>query len=328
MTGNGVHLGGLSIDFLTPAGRIPAVRDVSLQMAAGEIRGLVGESGSGKSTVGLALLGLLAPNARVTAGRLAFAGQGHDMVAGNLAPLRGSDIAMIFQDPAASLNPVFRIGTHLDEVVRLREPGLSRKARRRLAVEALAAVGMTRPETRLDQWPHELSGGMRQRVVIAMALLARPKLLIADEPTTALDVSVEAQVMDQICALRDQIGCSVLLITHSLGLVGRYCESVTVMYAGEMVEEGPVSTVTARPAHPYTGRLLDCDVEIDQPLAASPEGKRFAIIGGQLPDLHALPAGCIFQPRCSATVDRCSTRPAMHPVSGSGEHLSRCWVAP
>jgi peptide/nickel transport system ATP-binding protein len=327
MTGDGVHLDRLSVDFLTPAGRVPAVRDVSLQMAPGEIRGLVGESGSGKSTVALAFLGLLAPNARVTAGRLALAGQGHDLVAGNLAPLRGRDIAMIFQDPAASLNPVFRIGTHLDEVVRLREPGLGRAARRRLAVEALAAVGMTRPETRLDQWPHELSGGMRQRAVIAMALLARPKLLIADEPTTALDVSVEAQVMDQICALRDQIGCSVLLITHSLGLVGRYCESVTVMYAGEMVEEGPVSAITARPAHPYTGRLLDCDVEIDQPLAATPESERFAIIGGQLPDLHTLPAGCIFQPRCSAADDRCSARPAMRPVGGASAHYSRCWVA-
>ena len=328
MSGAGVHLEGLSIDFLTPAGRVPAVRDVSLHLAPGEIRGLVGESGSGKSTVALAFLGLLAPNARVAAGRLTLAGQGHDLGMGDLSPLRGRDIAMIFQDPAASLNPVFRIGAHLDEVVRLREPGLGRTARRGLAVEALAAVGMIRPETRLDQWPHELSGGMRQRVVIAMALLARPKLLIADEPTTALDVSVEAQVMDQICTLRDQIGCSVLLITHSLGLVGRYCESVTVIYAGEMVEEGPVASVMAHPTHPYTGRLLDCDVEIDQPLATTPEAERFAIIAGQLPDLHALPTGCIFQPRCSAADARCSAQPAMRPVVGTGGHLARCWVAP
>lgn len=328
MSGVGVHLDGLSIDFLTSNGRVPAVRDVSLQMAPGEIRGLVGESGSGKSTVALAFLGLLAPNARVTAGRLTLAGQGRDMVAGDLSPLRGRDIAMIFQDPAASLNPVFRIGAHLDEVVRLREPGLGRAARHGLAVEALAAVGMTRPETRLDQWPHELSGGMRQRVVIAMALLARPKLLIADEPTTALDVSVEAQVMDQICTLRDQIGCSVLLITHSLGLVGRYCESVTVMYAGERVEEGPVAAVMTRPSHPYTGRLLDCDVEIDHPLAPTPEVERFAIIDGQLPDLHALPAGCIFQPRCSAAVAACSVRPTMRQMPSTEGHFSRCWVAP
>lgn len=328
MSGAAVHLDGLSIDFLTPAGRVPAVREVSLHMAPGEVRGLVGESGSGKSTVALAVLGLLAPNARVTAGRLTFAGQSREMAGGDLSLLRGRDIAMIFQDPAASLNPVFRIGAHLDEVVRLREPSLGRAARRRVAVEALAAVGMTRPEIRLDQWPHELSGGMRQRVVIAMALLARPKLLIADEPTTALDVSVEAQVMDQICALRDQIGCSVLLITHSLGLVGRYCESVTVMYAGEMVEEGPVSAVMTGSAHPYTGRLLDCDVEIDQPLVASPEAERFAIITGQLPDLHALTAGCIFQPRCSAAVAHCTTRPTMRPVSGASDHLARCWVAP
>jgi oligopeptide/dipeptide ABC transporter ATP-binding protein len=328
MSGAGVQLEGLSIDFLTPAGRAAAVRDVSLQMAPGEMRGLVGESGSGKSTVALAFLGLLAPNARVTAGRLTLGGQGYDLGKGDVSSLRGRDIAMIFQDPAASLNPVFRIGAHLDEVVHLREPGLGRAARRGLAVEALATVGMTRPEARLDQWPHELSGGMRQRVVIAMALLARPKLLIADEPTTALDVSVEAQVMDQISALRDQIGCSVLLITHSLGLVGRYCDSVTVMYAGEMVEEGPVAAVMARAAHPYTGRLLDCDVEIDHPLAATPEAERFAIIAGQLPDLHALPAGCIFQPRCSAADDRCRTRPAMRPVNGTGDHLARCWVTP
>jgi oligopeptide/dipeptide ABC transporter ATP-binding protein len=169
---------------------------------------------------------------------------------------------------------------------------------------------------------------MRQRVVIAMALLARPKLLIADEPTTALDVSVEAQVMDQISALRSQIGWSVLLITHSLGLVGRYCESVTVMYAGETVEEGPVAAVMAGPAHPYTGRLLDCDVEIDHPLAATPETERFAVIAGQLPDLHALPAGCIFQPRCNAAVAGCVNRPTMRPVVGASDHLARCWVAP
>lgn len=328
MKGAGVHLDGLSIDFLTPAGRVSAVRDVSMRLAPGEIRGLVGESGSGKSTVALAFLGLLAPNARVMAGRLALAGQSRDMVQGDLSPLRGRDIAMIFQDPATSLNPVFRIGAHLDEVVRLREPGLGRAARRTLAVEALAAVGMTQPETRLDQWPHELSGGMRQRAVIAMALLARPKLLIADEPTTALDVSVEAQVMEQISTLRDQIGCSVLLITHSLGLVGRYCESVTVMYAGEMVEEGPVATLRARPAHPYTERLLDCDVEIDRVLTAVPEAERFSIIGGQLPNLHALPSGCIFQARCSAAIASCSARPVMRPLADAGDHHARCWVVP
>jgi oligopeptide/dipeptide ABC transporter ATP-binding protein len=243
----------------------------------------------------------------------------------SLQPLRGRDFAMVFQDPVASLNPVFTIGTHLDEVIRRREPSLGRGQRRRLAIEALATVGIDHPESRYRQHAHELSGGMRQRVVIAMALLVRPKLLIADEPTTALDVSVEAQVMVQLCKLREEIGCAVLLITHSLGLVTRYCDSVAVMYAGEIIERGKVGDVSRHAGHPYTKELFTCDVAIDEPLATRPIDARFEVIAGDLPDLRALPPGCVFEPRCPVAIPECRNgRPPMFPVAASESQEARC----
>jgi peptide/nickel transport system ATP-binding protein len=318
------QLSDLSVDFQTKSGPLHAVRGVDLTLQPGEIRGLVGESGSGKSTVALALLGLSAANARVASGQVHLGGRQFDVGTG-LVSLRGRDIAMVFQDPAASLNPVFRIGSLLDEVIRVKQPDLGRTARAELATEALAAVGMTHPRQRLAQYAHQLSGGMKQRVVIAMALLAKPKLLIADEPTTALDVTVEAQVMDRLCALRDEIGCAILLITHSLGLVARYCETVTVMYAGEVVEDGHVSAVLARRGHPYAARLLECDVEIDHPLAETPMAARFQIIPGNLPPLGALPPGCIFAPRCAQAAPVCTEqKPGLELVKGSAEHRAKC----
>lgn len=319
-----IQMRDLSVDFQTSSGPIHALRGVDLSFQPGEIRGLVGESGSGKSIVALALLGLSASNAQVTSGRLAIAGQEFDM-ADSLARLRGRDIAMVFQDPAASLNPVFKIGSQLDEVIRVKQPDLSRAARNRLATDALATVGMSMPRQRLAQFAHQLSGGMKQRVVIAMALLARPKLLIADEPTTALDVTVEAQVMEQLCALRDEIGCAILLITHSLGLVARYCETVTVMYAGEVVEDGPVQNVMGRQGHPYAARLLECEVEIDHPLASSPKEARFQIIPGNLPTLGNLSTGCIFAPRCTVSAPICTRqKPDLILVKGASRHRARC----
>jgi oligopeptide/dipeptide ABC transporter ATP-binding protein len=316
----------LSIDFIGHAGSVHAVRNVSLEIGGAEILGLVGESGSGKSTVALSLLGLLAPNARVLSGTMTLDGKTRNLAeSGALRPLRGRDIAMVFQDPVASLNPVFTIGTHLDEVLRRREPDLGRSQRRGMATEALATVGIDRPDTRLKQHAHELSGGMRQRVVIAMALLARPKLLIADEPTTALDVSVESQVMGELCKLREEIGCAILLITHSLGLVTRYCDSVAVMYAGEMVERGKVDEVSAHAGHPYTKELFTCDVAIDQPLAGRPIDARFEVIAGDLPDLRALPPGCVFEPRCPLAFEDCKKgHPPMFPVKPSRDQEARC----
>ena len=231
------------------------MRTVDLAFGPGEIRGLVGESGSGKSTVALALLGLSAANARVASGSLRMGGVEYPIGLG-LAPLRGRDIAMVFQDPAASLNPVFKIGAHLDEVIRVKQPDLGRTARTALAAEALNAVGMSLPRQRLGQFPHQLSGGMKQRVVIAMALLARPMLLVADEPTTALDVTVEAQVMDQLCALRDEIGCAILLISHNLAVVRLVADQVAVMQAGRIVKIGPAGEVLQSPRSDYTKLLL------------------------------------------------------------------------
>jgi oligopeptide/dipeptide ABC transporter ATP-binding protein len=316
----------LSIDFVGQGAPVHAVRGVSLELPPRGILGLVGESGSGKSTVAMSLLGLLTPNARVLSGTLAL--EGRDMSLADrslLQPLRGRDFAMVFQDPISSLNPVFTIGTHLDEVMRRRDPALSRSARRGKAAEALATVGIDRPEARLQQHAHELSGGMRQRVVIAMALLARPKLLIADEPTTALDVGVEAQVMTELCRLRDEIGCAILLITHSLGLVTRYCDKVAVMYAGEIVERGDVGDVAQHAGHPYTRELFTCDVEIDAPRAARPIAARFAVVEGDLPDLRALPPGCVFEPRCPVARPECRVgRPPMYPVPAAPDQEARC----
>ena len=323
---SGAAIRNLSIDFATKAGIHHAVRDVSLSAGPGRILGLVGESGSGKSTVALALMGLLAANAKVSAGALQLGADAYDLTRPQAtAALRGIRMAMIFQDPFASLNPVFSIHAHLNEVLARRSPGLDSAARRDAAAEALAQVGIDRPEVRLGQYPHELSGGMRQRVAIAMALLARPDLLIADEPTTALDATVEAQVMQQICGLRDRIGCSILLITHSLGLVAQYCDDIAVMYAGELVEQGSVATVAANPGHPYTRALLACEVTIDAPRGDDARRNRFRMIPGDLPDPMNLPSGCIFRPRCDIAIADCARIvPPPEPVENDPSHLARC----
>ena len=323
---SGAAISHLSIDFVTNAGIHQAVRDVTLVAEPARILGLVGESGSGKSTVALALMGLLAGNAKVASGTLQLGAQTYDLTRPHAtSALRGIRMAMIFQDPFASLNPVFSIHAHLNEVLNRRAPDLGKDARRATAIDALAAVGIDRPELRLGQYPHELSGGMRQRVAIAMALLARPDLLIADEPTTALDATVEAQVMQQICRLRDRIGCSILLITHSLGLVAQYCDDLAVMYAGELVEQGSVQRVAAVPGHPYTRALLACEVTIDAPRGADARQNRFRMIPGDLPDPMNLPSGCIFRPRCDIAIENCAKIvPPAVPVKDEPAHLARC----
>ena len=322
----GIAISRLSVDFTTDAGITHAVRDISLEVGAGRIVGLVGESGSGKSTVGLALMGLLANNARVTSGELALGKDSYDLGLPNItAPLRGRRIAMIFQDPLSSLNPVFTIKAHVFEVLKRRSPELDAAGRWRAGEAALAAVGIDRPAIRLRQYPHELSGGMRQRVAIAMALIARPALLIADEPTTALDVTVEAQVLAEIKKLRDAIGCSILFITHSLGLVAQHCDDIAVMYSGEIVEQGPVASVAAKPGHPYAAALLACEVTIDHPREVNPRDARFRVIRGGLPDPYALPSGCIYRTRCEYAFDDCAKIvPPSFAVDGDPGHRARC----
>ncbi|HEX6119376.1 MAG TPA: ABC transporter ATP-binding protein [Dongiaceae bacterium] len=327
---SGAAIAGLSVDFATKAGIHHAVRNVDLAAGPGRILGLVGESGSGKSTVALALMGLLAANARVASGTLQLGTDRFDLTRPEAtAALRGRRMAMIFQDPFASLNPVFSIRAHLYEVLRRRAAesagGLTGDAKRQAALDALAVVGIDRPELRLTQYPHELSGGMRQRVAIAMALLARPDLLIADEPTTALDATVEAQVMKEVCALRDRIGCSILLITHSLGLVAEYCDDIAVMYAGELVEQGTVAEVASDPGHPYTRALLACEVTIDAPRGADARQNRFRMIPGDLPDPLNPPSGCIYRARCDIAIAECAkiVPPPIQVRRGSGQ-WARC----
>ena len=323
---SGAAISGLNVDFATQAGVHHAVRNIDLKAGPGRILGLVGESGSGKSTVALALMGLLAANARVTSGALQLGADRYDLARPQAtAPLRGQRMAMIFQDPFASLNPVFSVRAHLGEVLTRRSPELAGDDRHQAAIDALAAVGIDRPEVRVTQYPHELSGGMRQRVVIAMALLARPDLLIADEPTTALDATVEAQVMKEICGLRDRIGCSILVITHSLGLVAEYCDDIAVMYAGELVEQGSVKAVAANPGHPYTRALLACEVTIDAPRGADARQSRFRVIAGDLPDPFNPPSGCIYRTRCDIAIEDCARIvPPPVEVGGNAAHWARC----
>lgn len=321
-----ISVRNLSVDYSLPHGIAHALRDVSLEIQKGELLGLVGESGSGKSTVAFALMGLLANNAKVTSGTAKIDGKSFDLTKRNAtAALRGRGMAMIFQDPMLSLNPVFTVGTQLCEVLRRRSPGSDRKTRIGMAEDALDKVKLSNPQRRMGQYPHELSGGMRQRVVIAMALLSEPALLIADEPTTALDVTVEAQIMREIIGLRDRIGCAVLLITHSLGLVTEYCDKLSVLYAGERLESGTVNKVQQQPGHPYTRMLFDCEVQIDRERHADASENRFTVIAGELPDPRQRPPGCIFNGRCDVSFADCAVvDPGDYLVGDDAGHSARC----
>jgi oligopeptide transport system ATP-binding protein len=291
----------LSVRFKTKHGIVRAVDDVSFTLDAGETLGLVGESGSGKSVTCMAVMGLLAsPPAHVEATSVLF--EGRDLtrlVAPELRALRGDRIAMVFQDPMTSLNPFLTVGRQLEEVLEVHR-GLTRRDARRRAAEALGEVGIASPEDRLVAYPHQLSGGMRQRVMIAMALLCKPKLLIADEPTTALDVTIQAQVLDLFAELRERHGTATLFVTHSLGVVAGLADRVNVMYAGRIVETGSVRAIFHRPRHPYTRGLLN-----SAPTLASDLSKPLASIPGQPPDLLRLAPGCSFAPRCAHALPRC-----------------------
>jgi oligopeptide transport system ATP-binding protein len=309
--------------FDTRDGAVHAVNGVSFSIAAGELVGIVGESGSGKSVTMMSLMGLLpSPPARIVRGAILY--QGRDVRAMSpreLRELRGGEIGFVFQDPMTSLNPVFTVGYQLMEPLRA-HLGLSRKEARRRAAELLGLVGIPAPSDRLDDYPHQFSGGMRQRVMIAMALSCDPKVLIADEPTTALDVTIQAQILELVRGLRARLGMGIVWITHDLALVAGIADRVMVMYAGLIVEHGPVAEIFANPQHPYTRALLGA-----VPSVVGPRAKRLRTIEGQPPILLAPPSACPFAPRCAHAFNRCRVEnPRRIPV-GAGHDVA-CWWDP
>jgi oligopeptide/dipeptide ABC transporter ATP-binding protein len=307
--------------FDTGGGTVCAVDGVSLRLARGARLGVVGESGCGKSVTALSILRLLpSPPGRIVGGQILF--EGRDLLTVSeqeVRALRGKSIAMVFQEPMTSLNPVYTVGRQVAEVLTLHE-GLARRAARERAIELLKMVGIPAPEQRVDSYPHELSGGMRQRVMIAMAIACRPKLLIADEPTTALDVTIQAQILDLLARLRTELGMSIMLITHDLGVVSEFADDVMVMYAGKVVENASAQALFARPLHPYTKGLLASVPSDDR------QRTRLVTIEGMVPNLAALPAGCRFRDRCPEAVGPCAQRePALLDV-GEGRQVA-CFVA-
>ncbi|MEZ5980287.1 MAG: ABC transporter ATP-binding protein [Planctomycetota bacterium] len=313
---------GLSVRFETHQGTVEAVRDVSFTLEAGQTLGIVGESGSGKSVTSLAIMGLVpSPPGVVEADAILF--EGRDLTKlerGAMRKVRGKDVAMIFQDPMTSLNPLLTVERQLTEVLEIHGIAKGRDARDRCA-RALGDVGIPNPEKRLEAYPHELSGGMRQRVMIAMGLLCNPKVLIADEPTTALDVTIQAQILELMKELQRKHGTAIVLITHDLGVVAGMSDAVQVMYAGRVVERATASELFAQPLHPYTKGLLTSVPTID----GDPD-HRLTSIDGQPPDLARLPVGCAFRPRCAWRVDRCEKeRPPLAAVPGYEPRATACF---
>ena len=315
----------LIVDGLTTSIRIgphwyDAVRDISFEVRPKETLALVGESGCGKSLTALSVMGLLPGGiGRISSGRIVV--DGVDMTAVEEAEreaIRGDRIGMIFQEPMTSLNPVLPIGYQVAEPL-IRHRGLSKKAARERARELLELVRVPAAADRLDAYPHQFSGGMRQRVMIALALACAPKVLIADEPTTALDVTIQAQVLALMADLQEREGLALLLITHNLGVVASVADRVMVMYGGDVVESGPVKNFFDRPSHPYSTALLDAMPRIDSEAPLQP-------IPGQVPPLPDMPSGCRFATRCPLVHDRCATRPPLTQVAGDPEHLVRCWA--
>ena len=308
-----LEVDGLTTRFATPEGSVAAVSEVSFAIADGEAVGIVGESGSGKSQIFMSVMGLLAANGTAR-GRVRYRGQ--DILGlppARLNRIRGSKITMIFQDPMTSLNPYLRISTQLTEVL-VQHKGLGGAEALRLSVEMLERVRISEARRRIHMYPHEFSGGMRQRVMIAMSLLCQPELLIADEPTTALDVTVQAQILDLLRGLKDELGSAVCLITHDLGVIAGLADRVLVMYAGRIVEEGTVRRIFYDPRHPYTQGLL-----ASRPQIGRRQADELPSIPGQPPDLQRLPPGCAFAPRCALAFDRCRLeRPPLRPSPRGG----------
>lgn len=305
----------MSVTFALHQSEVHAVREMNFALSEGETLAVVGESGSGKSQAFLAIMGLLAKNGRAAGKAMMGDINLIGMEPTQLDKHRGKDIAMIFQDPMTSLNPTLKVKTQLGEVL-VKHRGFDKQKAVKTAIEMLERVGIPEPVKRANAYPHELSGGMRQRVMIAMALLCQPKILIADEPTTALDVTVQAQILDLIDDLRRETGMAVLLITHDLGVVSQYCDRVAVMYGGRVVEEAPAAELFAHPRHRYTEALLATIP------ASNPPGTLLPAIPGTVPPPGSRPDGCTFHPRCHAVVEAC---PKQMPELVGQSHLARCW---
>ena len=312
----------LKTQFFTSAGVVRAVDDVSYDVEEGETLAVVGESGCGKSVSAMSILRLIPwPPGKVVGGTIHFMGEDLLTVSEDeIRTIRGRKISMVFQEPMTSLNPVLSIGLQLTETMQ-HHLGLSLEAANKRAVELLARVGIADPERRLDQYPHHLSGGMRQRVMIALALSCDPKLIIADEPTTALDVTIQAQILELMKELTRELGVALIVITHNLGIVARYADRVNVMYAGKMIEMGQAKQIYHDPLHPYTLGLLASVPRMDQP-----RGERLVPIIGQPPDLTRLDDGCAFRARCRFAIDRCSNEIPSLEETGDG-HSVACWRA-
>ena len=307
----------LRVEFTTDGGSVPAVRGIDLSISAGETVALVGESGSGKTVTAMSIMRLT--EGRIAAGSIQF--QGRELSSApevEMRRIRGGQIGMIFQEPMTSLNPVFSIGRQLEEVLLLHQQ-LGKRAARDQALEFLQRVGIPSPERRLAQYPHELSGGMKQRVMLAMAIACRPRLLIADEPTTALDVTIQAQIMELLRSLQQEFGMAVLLITHDLGVVAHFAERVLVMYAGKIVERGSVRDIFKRASHPYTQALIGALPDPQKP------AKRLAAIPGRVPSPSTLPLGCAFCARCAHAFEPCPGREPPLFAVGDG-HDAACFL--
>ena len=308
------------LSFFTPAGEVKALNDVSIHLNDGEVLGIVGESGSGKSVTAYSLMGLTAYPGKLVGGTIDFNGHRiNDLSEKEFRKIRGNEVSIIFQDPMTSLNPVYTIGNQIMEVILLHTDKNKEQARAR-AKELLELVGINEPEKRLKQYPHELSGGMRQRVMIAIALACEPKLLIADEPTTALDVTIQAQILELMMELKEKLGMAIIMITHDLGVVASMCDRIAVMYAGRIVEYGTTDDIFYNPKHEYTKGLLKSIPRLD-----AKEHERLVPIDGTPIDLLNPPAGCPFAPRCSNCMKICLRE--MAPVTTFDDvHYTQCWM--
>ncbi|MEW9033134.1 MAG: ABC transporter ATP-binding protein [Planifilum fimeticola] len=313
-----LEISQLKLHFFTDKGVVKAVDGVNLTVKEGEVVGLVGESGCGKSVTSLAVMGLVEAPGRIVGGSIRFGGRDLTQLSHKeMRQIRGNEIAMIFQEPMTSLNPVFTIGNQMVEAVRLHQD-VSKRQAREMALEMLKKVGISR-EGILDEYPHQLSGGMRQRVMIAMAMVCRPRLLIADEPTTALDVTIQAQILDLMRSLNREFGTAILLITHDMGVVAEMCDRVVVMYAGQVVEEADVRRMFRATQHPYTSGLLRSIPKLDE------RRERLYSIPGNVPSPRKMPAGCRFAPRCDRVMEICrEAEPELFTIEPG--HLSRCWL--
>ena len=313
----------LKVGFATDEGLVQAVDGVSFEVNRGEIIAVVGESGSGKSVTGMTMMGLTrGPNARISGSAKL---DGHELLTATndeLRRIRGNEIAMIFQDPISSLNPVYRVGWQIVEQIRTHHPEVSKSDAMAQAVTLMERVGVPRAEERLRSYPHEFSGGMRQRVMIAMALSCSPKLLIADEPTTALDVTIQAQILDELRQLRDETNAGIILVTHDLAVVADIADRVVVMYSGRVVEHGTLDELFYDPQHPYTWGLLGSITRIDRD-----RGSRLPAIAGSPPSLLSAPKGCHFKPRCPHAFAKCGEVPALvSRIPDAPDHSDRCWL--